>query len=137
MGDRFTVARRRRELRERAVAFLGGECVICHYKGCAAAFDFHHPSPLEKDFTISDRMTSWAAIEREVKKCILLCARCHREVHDGLHPRYLEDESANRGLWDEGLSDEGLSDDDLDATDLAPPPWPVDQPEAERIEHFS
>lgn len=114
------------------MAHLGGECVICHYKGSAAAFDFHHPSPLEKDFTISDRMTSWAAIERELKKCILLCARCHREVHDGLHPRYLEDESASRYLWDEGLPE-----DELDSADLAPTSWTVDQSEAERVEHFS
>lgn len=80
------------------------------------AFDFHHPSPWEKDFTISDRMTSWGAIEAELKKCVLLCARCHREVHDGLHPRYLEDESSLRGNWDD---DSGLSDDaEADLLDL-------------------
>lgn len=31
---------------------------------------------------------------------VLLCARCHREVHDGLHPRYLEDPDACRGMVD-------------------------------------
>jgi hypothetical protein len=51
--------------------------------------DFHHIDPREKDFSISDRMTSFEAIRAELGKCILLCCRCHREVHDGLHPSYL------------------------------------------------
>ncbi len=92
-------AKRRRELRERAVAHLGGKCLICGYDNCPSAFDFHHVNAMEKDFTISAKMTSWEAIEKELKKCVLLCARCHREVHDGLHPGYLEDESHLRGGW--------------------------------------
>jgi hypothetical protein len=81
---RQAASRRRRELRERAVRYLGGKCSICKYDKSASAFDFHHVNPLEKDFTISAKMTSWDAIERELKKCVLLCCRCHREVHDGL-----------------------------------------------------
>lgn len=92
-------ARRRRELRERAVAYLGGKCSICSYSGCASAFDFHHVELWLKDFTISDRMTSWARIEPELKKVELLCCRCHREVHDGLHPGHIEHEPTNKGGW--------------------------------------
>lgn len=66
--------------------------------------DFHHINAIEKDFTISARMTSWEAIERELKKCVLLCSRCHREVHEGMHPGYLEDETHSRGNWDEDES---------------------------------
>jgi len=80
---------RRKALRDRAVAHLGGKCRICGYDGCVAAFDFHHGDPLVKDFTISNRMTSWERIELEVSKCVLLCCRCHREVHYGLHPGYI------------------------------------------------
>jgi 5-methylcytosine-specific restriction endonuclease McrA len=101
---RRAAAQRRRELRERAVAYLGGSCSICKYDGCASAFDFHHVNPLEKDFTISSKMTSWEAIERELKKCVLLCCRCHREVHDGMHPGYLQDESHNRGADERQLA---------------------------------
>lgn len=64
------------------------------------AFDFHHPDPLEKDFTISEKMTSWKRIKPELDKCVLLCCRCHREVHDGLLPRFLVDHDAMRGMLD-------------------------------------
>lgn len=104
---RLQAGKRRRELRERAVAYLGGSCRICGYDKCPSAFDFHHINALEKDFTISSRMTSWEAIERELKKCILLCSRCHREVHDGMHPGYIEDESHSRGgFYDDDDADE-------------------------------
>ena len=111
--DRFQVAKRRRALRERAVAYLGGKCQNgnCGYAGSPAAFDFHHPDPREKDFAISDRMSSWAKIKPELDKCFLLCARCHREVHDGLLPRFLVDPDAMRGMID------------VDDADLEAPPF--------------
>ena len=96
--DRFEAARRRRKIRQQAIALLGGVCDICGYSGCPAAFDFHHTDPMEKDFSISDRMTSLEAIRSELAKCVLLCARCHREVHDGWHPTYLEREDRSADL---------------------------------------
>lgn len=104
-------ARRRQDLRARAVDYLGGECRICHYDGCVAAFDFHHIDPLQKDFTISERMTSWSAICQELDKCVLLCCRCHREVHDGLHPAYIVFPDADRGMIDDGPEEFDLADD--------------------------
>lgn len=98
---RLAAERRRKALRERAIAHLGGQCCICAYQGCAGAFDFHHLDPLEKDFTISARFSSWRMIKPELEKCVLLCCRCHREVHDGMHPQYLADPTAERGQSDE------------------------------------
>lgn len=86
---------RRRLLKARAVKLLGGACRICGYDRCPGAMDFHHPEAGTKDLTISDG-TSWKRIEPEVRKCVLLCARCHREVHAGLHPGYLVDEDSDR-----------------------------------------
>jgi len=94
--DRFEAAERRRQLRLRAVEFLGGQCAICKYDGCLEAMDFHHVTEGEKDFTISSRMTSWKVIEAELRKCALLCSRCHREVHAGYHPGYLLDHDIHR-----------------------------------------
>ena len=90
-SNRFHAAAKRKLLRERAVAYKGGRCRICGYSRCINAFDFHHPDPIIKDFTISAKMTAWKAIVRELNKCDLLCANCHREVHDGMHPAYLDE----------------------------------------------
>ncbi len=80
-----------------AIVYLGGKCQICAYVGSPMAYDFHHTDPTTKDFNISARMTSFEAIRAELHKCVLLCARCHREVHDGLHPAYLVDADSERG----------------------------------------
>ncbi len=72
---------------------MGNQCLICGYDRCLAALEFHHLNPREKDFDISRalrRKMSRLQIERELSKCILVCATCHREVHNGLHPKYLE-----------------------------------------------
>ena len=104
MKCKYEASKRRYALRERAVEFLGGACTLCGYDTCQAALDFHHTDPAEKDFTISAKMTSWAAIERELKKCVLVCARCHREIHDGRHPKYLALQDAGRSDYDWDLT---------------------------------
>lgn len=53
----------------------------------------HHIDPMSKGYAISRGMTSWRRILPELQKCVLLCANCHREVHDGMHPSYLEIDS--------------------------------------------
>ena len=46
--------------------------------------DYHHLNPKEKEITIA-RMTSnkykLEDIQKEVEKCIVFCANCHREFH--------------------------------------------------------
>lgn len=106
--QRQATAKKRRELRGQAVEYKGGSCRICGYDACLSAMDFHHIDAMEKDFNISNRMTSFEAIRVELDKTVLLCCRCHREVHDGLHPGYLD-------LDDQGPDyDEGLPDDTND-----------------------
>lgn len=99
----FDAGQKRLALKERAVAYLGGQCRICGYNRSSVGFDFHHLDPSQKDFNISAR-TSWKAIVSELEKCVLLCACCHREVHAGLHPQFLS-------LDDEVRSDYGDFDD--------------------------
>ena len=56
-------------------------CSVCGYNKCANALDFHHDG--DKDFTISNTTkTSIDKLKREMDKCIVICCRCHRELHD-------------------------------------------------------
>jgi hypothetical protein len=80
------VRERRKRLREMAREYKGGKCVICGYNKCSRALTFHHKDPGEKDFGLSEKglTRSWKKILEELDKCVLLCANCHAEVHDGL-----------------------------------------------------
>jgi hypothetical protein len=71
--------------------WAGGKCIVCGYKKCQAALEFHHRDPSTKESSVS-RLTSKvgdpgslsktaAKIRVEILKCDLLCANCHREVH--------------------------------------------------------
>lgn len=69
----------------RLVKAFGKKCISCGYSKCIEALEFHHKNPDEKDFTISSyQYLNWNRLVQEAKKCILVCCRCHREIHDGL-----------------------------------------------------
>ena len=74
--------------RRKNVAILkeeaGGECCMCGYNKCASALEFHHIDPNNKEGGIIGTTTSLAKQREEAKKCILVCANCHREIHDGI-----------------------------------------------------
>ena len=80
------VAKRRRVLKERAVEYMGDKCQCCGYDEPLGVLDFHHLDPTTKEFGISARgMTrSWEKIQKELDKCILVCANCHREIELGV-----------------------------------------------------
>lgn len=70
---------------QKALDSKGHKCKNCGYNKCDAALEFHHINPKEKSFMINKSNTiSWKRIEKELKKCILLCANCHRELHNGM-----------------------------------------------------
>ena len=77
------VDKRRKKIRAMAVKYKGGKCELCGYSRCLHAFDFHHLDQEKKDFGISmDGLTrSWSRVKKELDKCVMLCANCHREVH--------------------------------------------------------
>lgn len=45
--------------------------------------EFHHTNPKEKVNTIAHmiKSSSQANLEKELQKCVVLCANCHREFH--------------------------------------------------------
>lgn len=76
------VKKRRSKLKEELVEYKGGRCEICGYNKCIEALEFHHLNREEKDFTISSYSNlSIDKLKKEVDKCILVCANCHREIH--------------------------------------------------------
>lgn len=77
------VTDRRRSLKQQAIDYLGGKCCICGYDRCNAALDFHHRDPKTKEFAISGKglTRSWDSLRVELDKCMLVCNRCHAEIH--------------------------------------------------------
>ena len=80
------VAKRRRKIKEMAIAHKGGKCQICGYYKYQGALDLHHLNPKTKEFGIGDKgyTRSWEKIKLELNKCILVCANCHREIEGGI-----------------------------------------------------
>jgi len=74
----------RKRLKEKAVEYKGGMCECCGYDRAIEALEFHHRNPKEKDFSPSGKSISWERMKKEIDKCIMVCANCHREIHCGL-----------------------------------------------------
>lgn len=80
------VKRRRHKVKDMALEYKGSICQSCGYNRCKRALEFHHIDEDLKEFGIGFRgeTRSWERTKVELDKCVLLCANCHREVHDGL-----------------------------------------------------
>ncbi len=84
--NKFHVVKRRKVLKEMSLEYKGNKCEICSYDTCPTALEFHHLDENEKDFGISQdgNTRPWEEVKKELDKCVLLCANCHREAHAGL-----------------------------------------------------
>ena len=79
------VKKRKKDL----ISLFGGRCCICGFDAFQEALEFHHVDPSTKSFGLTDSNAITKALEKqleEARKCVLLCANCHRGVHAG----YLE-----------------------------------------------
>lgn len=78
---------RQRKFKVKCVGYKGGKCELCGYNRCVSALEFHHRVPEEKDFQLSKcKLRIFDdVVKKELDKCILLCANCHREEHDKLN----------------------------------------------------
>lgn len=73
---------RRRNLKLQAIEYKGGKCVDCGYNELhPEVYDFHHLVRNTKEFDIFISIKSWVKIKKELDKCVLLCANCHRIRH--------------------------------------------------------
>lgn len=63
----------------RATNMLGGKCSKCGNDDIVC-LDFHHKQ--DKDDSVSSLFDGgWTKLEKEIKKCVLLCRNCHMEEH--------------------------------------------------------
>jgi hypothetical protein len=71
---------RRQEIRTYvAIRKLTLGCSICGYKEHPAALDWHHTDDNKE--SIVGLCDSISAADREMEKCIVMCANCHRVHH--------------------------------------------------------
>lgn len=75
-------SKRRKIVKDRAAAakhdMKKDGCILCPEK-FYYAIDMHHIDPNEKEDIIS--RLSEAKLRKELKKCVPLCANCHRKLH--------------------------------------------------------
>jgi transcription elongation factor Elf1 len=77
----------RRRLTKQRIDDIKGrlECRVCG-ESDIVCLDFHHLDPAKKEFDIAMAMNDewpWETVLAEIRKCVCLCANCHRKVHAG------------------------------------------------------
>lgn len=74
--------RKRREATQRLVTkFKEAGCLLCQEKD-PCCLDAHHIDETQKNFNISMGQDKTAQeMEEELKKCVCVCANCHRKLH--------------------------------------------------------
>lgn len=67
------------------IEYKGGKCERCELKlkdTHYSVFEFHHLDPKTKDINFAKiKYQKWEVIQKEIDKCALLCANCHRITH--------------------------------------------------------
>lgn len=77
----------RKRVKIALVKAFGSKCQRCGEEHSVGVFDFHHLNPNEKSFSLGSGSTTRAksSYAEEAKKCVMLCANCHRYVeNDGV-----------------------------------------------------
>jgi hypothetical protein len=81
-----SVTKRRQVVKSKLINEFGGKCKICSYDKCVRALEFHHIDSSKKSFGLAHKGFSrnYKKSLEEAKKCILVCANCHRELEAGI-----------------------------------------------------
>lgn len=79
----------RYKVADKIYSITGSKCYICGYGDDTkrSVLDFHHMDSKNKLFPLTLTMMgtkSYSDILLELRKCVLLCCRCHREFENGL-----------------------------------------------------
>lgn len=82
---RLTAKSKRDERRAKYDAWKQQQkCCVCN-ENDVDCLDLHHIDPAAKDIAVGQviRVWSWERLQREIQKCVVLCANCHRKLHKG------------------------------------------------------
>ena len=62
------------------VAYFGNKCERCGGSFPLEVYDWHHPDPTQKRFSpgLMNCSRRWGVLVEEARKCMLVCANCHR-----------------------------------------------------------
>ena len=86
----------RNERRVRVYEIMGNTCAHCNKDYPPVCLDLHHVDPAEKDHTVSQILRyKWERILAELKKCVVLCANCHRLEHERLNEEEKKEQAIN------------------------------------------
>ena len=99
----------RRNRKLNLIKVCGNQCNICGYNRAISALEFHHINPEEKEYALAS-MGTCHQLEKdleEIKKCILVCSNCHREIHEGF---YTKDELFLKKIYLDDIANELIND---------------------------
>ena len=65
---------------DRYKEIFGDYCKLCREQHSWHRYEMHHLDPGKKTRVVNF-VYPWESIEEEIWKCILLCANCHKDVH--------------------------------------------------------
>jgi hypothetical protein len=72
---------RRYKRKLEAINLHGNKCADCNSSYHPSCYDFHHLDPAQKDYNPCSVLSSKEKFFKEVSKCVILCANCHRVRH--------------------------------------------------------
>jgi len=76
--------KRREEIAQQLTQYLFKHSCSCG-EADPVVLEFHHRDPSQKEAGINQLMyqrgLSWGTVIKEIKKCRVLCANCHRRLH--------------------------------------------------------
>lgn len=85
--------KRRRYKREFLEFLFEQKCLKCN-EDHPACLEFHHRNPDDKEYQISANagLIPFRTLLKEIKKCDILCANCHRKLHSEKDEFYKDEE---------------------------------------------
>ena len=102
-----TVIKSIKRRKSNLIKIFGGKCCLCGFDAFQEALEFHHVDPSTKEFALASTSNMTKSIDKqieEVRKCILVCANCHRGIEYG----YLQVPENWQSLFREDVAQELL-----------------------------